>query len=88
MLTCGRDMTAVDIGGSFNDREHMEKSVVEAMLTSPQLWHSGKLKSERNDRILHQIRPTKSGNSMQLALDDSKLERGLISVKLKVEIGA
>lgn len=82
-------MIAVDIGSSsFNDREHMEKSVVEVMLTSPQLWHAGKLKSERKDRILHQIGPIKSGNSMQLALDDSKFERGLISVKLEVEIGA
>lgn len=53
-------MIAVDIGGSFNGREHMEKSVVEVMLTSPQLWHAGKLKSERKDRILHRIGPIKS----------------------------
>lgn len=64
MLTCGRDMIAVDIGsGSFNGRKHMEKFVVEVMLTSPQLWHVGKLQKHREGQnliTLHQIGPIKS----------------------------
>jgi hypothetical protein len=50
MLTCGRDMIAVDIGsGGFNDRERIEKTAFQVMLTSPALWHVGKLRLGRKD---------------------------------------
>lgn len=57
MLTCGRDMIAVDIESSFSGQKHMESSVVHVVFTSPHRRHVKKLKSERADWILHQVGP-------------------------------